>query len=234
MSRTTLVLGDIHFPWPHKPALAAVRRLITALKPHRIVQVGDLLDLYGISRFSKDPSRGLTLKAEAALGRDFIAEMMDSCRDYRQLSGNHEYRLLKALWDVPELASTHPSMRELLGVPEASWTPYMTHLTLGRVTYMHDLGYSGVNALRATLRDFGGNVVFGHTHRAGTLYDGNARGERFVGMNVGFLGDGAAMDYLPEAKKVSWQLAVGLVDESHRGNVAMTVAPFVDGAFLLR
>lgn len=73
-SKAVLVLGDIHWPWPHKQALHKLRtQVIPAVKPHTIVQIGDLLDLYGLSRFSKDPGRGLTLKQEAQLGHEFYA-----------------------------------------------------------------------------------------------------------------------------------------------------------------
>lgn len=233
-SKETLVLGDIHFPWPNRAALRAVRKLILDLQPKRIVQVGDLTDVYGLARFSKDPSKGLSLKTEAAQGSDFVTEMLDSCDDLRILEGNHERRLMKALWDSPEFHSTHPTMRELLGVPERSWTPYLQGLELGKVTYMHDLGYSGKTALARTLSAHGGNIVFGHTHRAGILYDGNNRGERHVAMNVGWLGDQDGIDYMPKSRMTDWQVGVGIVSESHRGNVCMSFAPFVNGSFLLR
>lgn len=232
MSKTILALGDVHLPWPHKQALKDLRRVIKSLKPHTIVQVGDLLDLYGLSRFSKDPGRGLTLDAEAVLGRDFIAEMQDSCEFYVQCEGNHEYRLRKTLQDSPSLASTHPSMRELLGMKPANWVPYHTHYYIGRVAFTHDLGHAGVHATKATLDAMQSNIVYGHTHRADIRYGGDVRGERHVAMNVGWLGDPIACDYLPEAKKKDWQTSVGVIDYAPGGAVHMQLLPFVGGKFL--
>jgi len=231
-NKTVLVLGDVHFPWPNKKALRDLQRVISAVKPHTILQIGDLLDLYGLSSFSKEPGVGLTLKQEAALARDFICLMQDSCENYIQLEGNHEERLRRRLKDEADLASTHPSMRELLGVPAASWVPYRQHKFIGKVAYVHDIGFSGVHATPATLAAMQANVVYGHTHRANMAYGGDVRGERHVCMNVGWLGDSAACDYLPEARKKDWQTAVGLVSYSGSGAVHMQILPFVNGRFL--
>lgn len=230
--KTVLVIGDVHFPWPHAPALKDLRRVVKQLKPSHIVQIGDLLDLYGLSRFSKDPGRGLTLKQEAQLGRDFICEMQDSCDFYLQFEGNHEWRLRKRLQDEPDLASTHPTMRELLGLSEKNWVPYLTHSFVGKVAYFHDIGFSGVYATHQTLNSMQTNCVFGHTHRSAVVYNGDVRGERHVCMNVGFLGDRVAMDYIAEARKKDWSLSLGVVDHSMNGNVYMQLLPFVGDKFL--
>lgn len=231
-SKTILVLGDVHFPWPNRAALKDLRRIIKQLGPHTILQVGDLLDLYGLSRFSKNAGHGLTLKQEALLGRDFVCEMSDSCKLYVQCEGNHELRLAKRLQDEPDLASTHPSMRELLGVPESSWVPYHTHRFIGKVAFTHDVGFSGVQATRQTLNAMQSSVCFGHTHRADIQLGGDIQGERYAAMNVGWLGAPEACDYLPEARKKDWTTAVGLIDFSTGGNFYMQLLPFVDGKFL--
>lgn len=232
-SGLTLVLGDIHLPWKADHIGKPLDAIISNLKPKRIVQLGDMLDCVSISRWSKDPEVSVSLKSEVSTARDVIASLMDCAPAFHMCEGNHEYRLHKRLCDEPDLMSTHPTMRELLGVPERDWTPYMKHKVIGKMTYTHDLGYSGVSALRQTMLAYGGNICFGHTHRAGTMYGGNTRGERHVAMNVGWLGDATAMDYLPDAKKVDWQVAVGVVDESIKGSVHAFICPFVDGKFLV-
>lgn len=231
--KTVLVVPDVHFPWPHKSALRELKRtVIPALKPTHIVQLGDLLDLYGLSKFSKDPTRGLTLKQEVALGREFVSEMQDSCGFYLQCEGNHSARLSKRLQDEPDLSSTHPSLRELLGVPEKNWCAYHTHYAIGRVLFTHDVGYAGAHAAQQTLMAMQACCVFGHTHRASIVYGGDLKNDRYVCMNPGWLGDASACDYLPEAKKRDWQVACGVVDYSPSGHVHMQILPFVNGRFL--
>jgi UDP-2,3-diacylglucosamine pyrophosphatase LpxH len=235
VSKTTLVLGDCHFPFVKQRVFDQLAKLITKICPARIVQVGDMLDGYAISSHAKEHGKPHpSLYDEVRMAGNFAQQLLDCAKDVRFLEGNHEERLRRRLADEPDLASTHPTMQSLLGIPEKLWTPYRKHLTIGKVTYAHDIGFSGKSATRASLAAFGGNLVFGHTHRAEVAYTGNSRGERHVCMNVGWLGDFDQMDYLPDSRKNEWQVAVGFVDETHRGNVAMLVAPFVDGQFLLR
>jgi hypothetical protein len=158
--------------------------------------------------------------------------MQDSCAYYLQVVGNHDLRLAKRLQETPELASTHPTLRELLGVPESNWVPYHTHRYIGKVAYTHDLGHCGAHAAKQTLDAMQSNVVFGHTHRGSLVYGGDVRGDKHVAMNVGWLGDADACDYLPEGKKKDWQIAVGTVDYSHSGLAYMQLHPFINGKFL--
>lgn len=227
MSKDTidLVLGDVHIPWPHRGAQDAISRLRLPGLRH-VIQVGDVMDMYGLARFSKDPSRGLTVDQEVDAAREYLEPFKD--RLYL-LEGNHEYRLRKSVWDnIPALGKMVRTVPEAMGIKPARWTPYMHSLQLGKVTYVHDLGFSGANALRQTLVAFGGNIVFGHTHRAGVMTAGNARGERHVAMNVGWLGSVDAVDYMPKARMVDWTTAVGLVHTTKKGNVHMSVHPYLD------
>ena len=64
--KVACVLPDIHFPFQDKNALKVALDLINYVKPSVIIQVGDLVDCYSISRFSKDPDRisGTSLQKE--------------------------------------------------------------------------------------------------------------------------------------------------------------------------
>ena len=83
---------------------------------------------------------------------------------------------------------------------------------INNVAYTHDLGRSGVNSARQTLLDLGGNVVFGHTHRGAVVYQGEVKGSAHFALNVGWLGDVKAIDYLHRARALrDWQLGFGTV-----------------------
>jgi predicted phosphodiesterase len=230
--RLALVLGDIHIPFEDKKAIAEVRKVIQRVRPHTVVQVGDLLDVYGLSRFAKDPSKGLSLKQEAQLGRDLVSELMDSCEFFLFTAGNHENRLVKRLQDESDLASTHPTMRELLGIPEKNYVPYNTHQFIGRVAFTHEVGFSGVHSAHATLNAMQGSVVYGHSHRMSIMYGGDIRGGRHFALNTGWLGNPDACDYLQEARKKDWCQGLSVVEFSRSGLAHASAHPFINGKFL--
>lgn len=232
---TTIVLGDVHLPVHSRKAVALAFDIIATVQPKRVVQIGDLLDGYSLSRHSKDPTKHISLESEVAAGRRFVSTLLSLCKETYWTQGNHDLRLERYIADnAPALAATHPTIPALLGFPEKNYVPYRQVLQIGKVAYTHDLGFSGRTALRASLDAYGSNVVFGHTHRAGVLYGGDARGQRTFGMNVGWLGDPEAADYLHMNQRRDWQWGVGVVRQDRKGLAWATFVPFVQDGNKLR
>jgi predicted phosphodiesterase len=230
--KTALILGDIHFGFEHKKALGAAKKLAESGDYHTIVQLGDLIDGYSLSRFAKEPGKGITLKQEVGLARDFVTEMQDYCSFYLQVFGNHDIRIHKRLQEEPDLMSTHPSLAEMLGLPESRCVSYHTHYFIGKCAFTHDLGFYGTQAARQTLNAFQSNICFGHSHAASMVFGGDVHNERYVAVNAGWLGDAGACDYLPEARKKDWTLCVTTADFSYGGNVHLQIHPWINGKFL--
>lgn len=87
-----IVIGDVHFPAHNKLALACVYDLIRALQPHRVIQIGDLLNSAAFSHHgahSPKPERyDLTLMA----GRAFIRSVKKAAPSTKLtlIRGNHD------------------------------------------------------------------------------------------------------------------------------------------------
>ena len=119
MVRRILALGDMHCPYHSQRALEKVYRLADDLQPTHVVQVGDLYDQFGFSRYPKvlkmEPEKELEL-ARAAAEKMWLRFKGLNCY---QLWGNHDDRALKrALASAPELASlVGKSLRELYTFP---------------------------------------------------------------------------------------------------------------------
>lgn len=214
-------------PYHDVGALALAHRVAKALKPDVIVFIGDWADCYSISSHAKTPNRLANLQSEIQVA----TEKLD---DFRGLSdarvfceGNHEFRLDRYIEArAPELFGL-VTMRELLGVEKTEWVPYREIKRIGKCAFTHDVGHAGKLAIGHSLAAYGGNLVFGHTHRGGTAYDGNMRGESHFALNVGWLGDLSAINYTYKTVTKSWQHGVGLVEQDGQGNSWGTFAPFV-------
>lgn len=226
----TIVIGDTHNPYRDETAVKILRKTIKELQPKQVVFIGDWFDLYTCSLHTPSgPQRRFTLRDELDDGTALLHDLIRDVPNWFFLSGNHEYRLQRYLAQkAPELFSTHPTVQEWAQIPDSQWVPYMSHITLGEVSYTHDLGFSGRHSMSQTLDAFGGNVVFGHTHRGGTFYEGDVRGKHRFAMNVGWLGDPNSIDYMHKSKTRHWQQGIGLVTQDGRGRAWAQFCPIVD------
>jgi hypothetical protein len=189
--------------------------------------------MYAVSSHSKDPARAKRLKEELAdVNRALDQIESVAGKHVTFIEGNHEDRLRRYIWDkAPELDGVS-DLRGLLGLDRRSWSHvrYRDYYRLGVVTYTHDLGRSGKNAAGQSLADFGGNLVFGHSHRGGVVYQGEAKGASHFCLNVGWLGDVTQVDYMHRARaERDWQLGFGLVDYRDNGMVSAQFVPIVGG-----
>ena len=88
-----LIIADIHIPYEDRIALQTLFNWLDTndIKPTIITILGDLLDFYKISRFSKDPTRK-NVAVEIELGKQFLIDLRNRFPDARIIfySGNHE------------------------------------------------------------------------------------------------------------------------------------------------
>lgn len=230
-----LIVSDAHHPFVDKTAWGVTLNAVEVYDPHVVVIIGDFVDCYSISEYPKDPARLTNLRAEldaASEALDALSGRLNSATGY-YLEGNHEERLPRCLNRYV------PGLEGLVTVPQAlnlaergfQWVPYGSWIKLGKVAFAHDIGHAGVHAARQTLLSFGGNIVFGHTHRGGVVYDGTVDGERHVCMNVGWLGDLSKIDYGSKPQQIrTWQHGFGIVDMTAEGHGWCTFVPIVNGA----
>lgn len=101
----TFVLGDIHIPFHDEKTLDNVFDCVIDNQPKYIVLLGDVLDCYSISRFTKRPDRIRNLETEINifyhLMKDLKKELPNT--EIHYILGNHEMRLEKLILDNPGL-----------------------------------------------------------------------------------------------------------------------------------
>lgn len=232
-SSLTLICPDVHVPYHDRRAVALFRQVVAELRPTRLVFIGDMVDMYPISSYARDPKRKAKLNDEL----DATNELLDTF-DKLQIDetifceGNHETRLTRFVAaHCPELHTYIPTVPHMLRIAERGWTwvPYGTHCERGNMLYSHEFGRCGKYAGHQGLTDVGGNITFGHSHRLSVSYGGTVAGVTHVALNVGWLGDLREIDYRHKTLAIrEWQQGFGAVSESANGLIFAQAVPIVD------
>ncbi len=232
MTHRIAFIPDTHHPFHAIKPWQLMLRALKSWKPHRIVIAGDFLDCYSVSAHSKDPSRVDQLDVEigsANLGLDELDAL--GAKDKHYICGNHEHRLQRYLHDKAPALAGSLSLQQLLRLKQRgwTWTPYMSHLKIGKLHLTHECGNCGPMAHQKAREAFGGNVVIGHTHHMAVSYAGNSRGESHVGAMFGWLGDPTMIDYMHRVRASKWQHGFGIGHMLPSGVVHLQAVPIVSG-----
>lgn len=163
----TVVIGDTHFPFHHKPTL---KKILGHIKKHHekishVIQVGDLYDLYCFNRYGRREI--MTAYDELENARNEAEKMWSSVRSIDpkikciQLLGNHDERLSK--WITAKAPELEPLIDKLSlwsfdGVK--TMPDQRTELELSGVIYIHGDKRAGAHML-----DFMKPCVHGHDHK---------------------------------------------------------------------
>lgn len=210
-----VVLGDTHFPFHSKWALDAAFEIIKREKPDYVIQVGDLYDLYSLSKFPRNVNV-MTPKDEITLARGTAEEMWEYIQRISpksqciQLLGNHCERLQKRITEkLPEILGI-VLYRQLFQFENVkTYLDTRDEVVIEKIAFMH--GY------RTKLGDHCKynmmNTVCGHTHRGGVFFT-QVNNRQIWELNAGYLADPleAAMSYTRQ-KWVQWTLGVGIIDD---------------------
>jgi hypothetical protein len=219
MTELKIILSDTQLPYHDTRAVSAVCNLLADLGPRvaEVHQIGDFFDFTAISRWVDGTAAedGRLLQKEIDVAERFMTDInkATSARKTR-IMGNHDDRLRNYL---KTKAKGLQGLRvleydRLTLASEYGWATMAEPYTLAPATVsVHGLSvrkWSGYTA-HAHLERVPGNVVHGHTHRAGLVYRTLGNTTRW-GMEVGCLMDQAKATYLP-AGYADWQQAIGVL-----------------------
>lgn len=106
VSGREIIVSDTHLVFGHEPTICQVLED----PAERVVVLGDLLDMYALSRHRKTIDH-ITVRQEMAMGRAFLEELSSRKKVVKVMKGNHDDRGLKAVQNLaPQLIPliTHP------------------------------------------------------------------------------------------------------------------------------
>lgn len=233
-----LFLPDLHSPYHDARALALItHKVLPSFAWDTLVILGDWFDCYAVSRFSKDPRRLSSIKAELATGFGLLRAFENHPFQRRIfVEGNHEKRLSKSVGDkAPELYEWVMDKWHD-GFPKGKWEyiPYMEDAMVGKVHVTHDVGYSGMHSTKQSLHAYQDNVVIGHNHVLDYAVRGNAKGINHVGASFGWLGDAGQIDYAHKMKvRTTWSLGFGVGYLRPNGFMYLQPCPILDYSCVL-
>lgn len=215
--KTIFAIGDQHLPFLHKPTFEKILVLTELIKPHYIVMMGDLYDLYSFSKFTK--RLNMTAQDELSEGRKMAEEMFRLLKMKSPESiiytirGNHDERLAARVYEKfgSDLESVM-SYRELWKFDGVNtvFDPKEV-LTIEGVDFTH--GHLGRLGDHMRSMDFR-NVVTGHSHTGGVMFHRLHTGEIRFELNAGYTGDPfhPALLYRPLKKYFGWTHGLGIID----------------------
>lgn len=243
--RQVVIVSDTQHPHAQDDsACELVRDFIEDKQPDKVIQIGDFIDLYSVSRFLKrlPPSERPSLWDEIEETRNLAKWWHSAAPDAEWviLEGNHEQRLQTYLETHAEELMEFPDLRleHLLGFDELGINyvgPYGAGVWVGQEDGLwathgdYARKHSGYSA-RAQLEAVGSSVIHGHTHRLGAFYQTNMGGT-YAGFEVGCLCRPEKTP--PFRRNQNWQLGfanVWVSDHSPRFHVDLVA--ITDGGFV--
>ncbi|RMH18637.1 MAG: hypothetical protein D6698_06810 [Gammaproteobacteria bacterium] len=229
--KVAVVLSDIHIPYHCPSALAIAMDYTESLKPDRIVLNGDIVDMYSVSRYMKDPLRIDTFQEELDQARDFLRllRQQNPKAKITFIKGNHEARIEKFLIDrAPELSSLRClSLDSLLGLSEFDIDFIDQGIKLGNLYVEHGAvarSSPGASAL-AYYRKMGTSVLVGHIHKLNVIRHRNVYGVHTLVENACLCDQ--SFDWLHTP--VNWQQGFTEVHYQSNGNFQIFQHCIVDG-----
>lgn len=223
------VLGDTHFPFHHRQALQSAIDYIAQNAKHCLsnnipmwcVQMGDLFDQYGFSRFPKKniihPEKELRQAAYHAEQMWIEIRKISPRILCYQLLGNHCVRAVKRCQEVlpaaQELVKKH--MMELYTFDGVRTLDDPRHaLWIRDIKFIHGYKKHGDHMKVSHCK-----TVVGHTHKPGIVIqnDETRGGKKTIiwELNVGWLGNEEKFQdvfgYTPE-RMTGWTTGIGVID----------------------
>lgn len=176
-------LPDIHAPFVDGDALRTALAFVRVFKPHVLFLIGDVVDMYQVSNFDKDPERRFKLWDDLTSGYMVLKQVRRAAGNVPiyYISGNHEQRMQKYIRRVAP---------ELHGLP-ALEVPKLLNLDEMNIKYVeegsmlwHGLLVKHGNLVRARsgytatgeMEKAGISGISGHTHRLSQIYKRNYSG----------------------------------------------------------
>lgn len=235
-----VIIPDLHYPYHDPKFIKVISKVISLVKPSGgIVQLGDAIDFFQLSKFDKDPARKNTARDDLELYREQMlrwANLLPDGSCFRQLEGNHEHRLTRFIWGRSgEIAQMVQAVPEMLGIKELNkisriryeWFPINNYRScvIGDCLLHHGTFFNKHVAV-TNLERYPNKFICGHTHRIQLAYNGD---KWSCTLGHGSLEDDTS--HIPAP--TGWSQAFAILTET-RGECSIEVISVKDGKCIFR
>ncbi len=196
--KTLIVLPDIHYPWQNQIGIEMAHKWAIKHKPDMAIQLGDLGDQKGWSRWPGD--------TDDPNPEDEFDRMIEGIRDLGKrfpklhvLTGNHDRRIAMKATESKVPRKMLKTIQDVVGNKGWQWyldprKKLIVPSPRGDILFVHGDEQGGTPIQKAVL--MGINVMSGHTHKTSLAYR-ETMGKFVWGMECGHLMDtnSKAADY---------------------------------------
>lgn len=237
--KTYLILSDLHYPYHCPKYVKLATKIIKELNVDGLVQLGDAVDAFQISTYSKDPTRRNLLVEDIS---DYKQQLNEWARHLKAgaaihlLEGNHEYRLSRYIANqARDLHGLVPDWPTLLGIDLRNkssrhkwfWHSYnrWSSCRLGDCIVLHGFYYN-THTAATMLAKYKCSTISGHTHRVQYVTDG----VHFAAT----LGHGSnEVETAHQPTPTGWQQAMALLHVDNGGRSHLDIICVKDGKAVL-
>lgn len=222
---TALIVPDLQVPLHDHRFVEKLISVAETLKPDKLFYIGDLTDSTEVGQWVKGKSGEFSGQLQKAF--DDVAEIVTAFRDatgwdcqHTLVDSNHDERVKKYVADgAPALSSLRClDLEELIGLTYASVSYERGPVAVDPHTvavHGHERPYSSVPGKYGLerVREYGKNVVYGHTHQALLVSNATGYGAKLRNrwaMNVGHAMNVKGASYLKDGF-ANWSQAFGIV-----------------------
>lgn len=224
-------MPDLQVPFVDSDFFKRMLRVIRAYKPDQVIQIGDLIDLPEVSRWTKGQhgEYAATLQGSLDLTRSMLEDVRRAApnADIRIKEGNHDERFGKYISAyAPALVGLRSSrLDEQLGLEDLGISYERKPFLLSPdvlVVHGHERAYSLVAGKYELerIRQHGISIVSGHTHTPVLVTTAQAVGfeqKHYFGMNVGHAMDIKKVGYVSDGY-LNWCQGFGLLETDESGS----------------
>jgi len=208
--KTIFIIPDLHFPFHDERYVKAMLTAIAEEQPTYCISMGDQLDFFSFSKFSK--TLNLTTPYDEYARAKFLLDTMwktiqkiSPKTQCFMLLGNHSERIRSRLLGQSPQLEGFIDFNKIFDVKHVTRTNSAREaITIEGIKFVH--GYFSTKEKH--FHHFNSNVVFGHTHKAYILYFGEGKFEFNVGCGIN---EKAIPFSYTRSSTTGWQKGYGII-----------------------
>ena len=239
-----LILPDIHRPFHNQILWDKILQIIQDLGDTLtgLVITGDYLDLFTLGSYNANSLgllKDITLEDEYTDGLQGIEELQAVLHPTTQrvfLYGNHEDRYFREVnkLDNAKYGNTLKDPVEALKLNQygykvlTNWKDDV--FSVGDIDITHGV-YTNIHVAKKHLEMNGKSIMFGHTHRIQTFFNGD-----YTGYNIGCLIDmnSPYFNYMPRMNRKKWTNGFSFITVDKEGKAHPELIKVKDSSFYWR
>jgi predicted phosphodiesterase len=232
------VYSDVHSPYENTEALSCANQIIHDYKPHKIIIIGDFMDMESVSHWLEN--RKKTLEGKRVLKEYEHANTLlnymvknagSQLEDVYYLEGNHEFWMRDYVDKNPQvegLLELQQNIKLANNKVKLSFVDMNAYLQVGKAFFTHGMYTNKYHAFKH-VDMIGKNIFYGHVHdiqmftKAG-LADPH---DKQMACSIGCLCD-MSPSYMKN-RPHNWMHGIMLMDVLKNGNFTPLVIPIIGG-----